>query len=75
MSPACRVACEEEMLAGNLHADSSPGRAGNAAKEAAQKLLERLKCPAFTPMNIHNGFPSTIRVSALRYNALVVVYE
>ncbi|CAL5222557.1 g4938 [Coccomyxa viridis] len=58
---ARRVACEEEMLAGPLHADGSPGRATEAAKEAAGKLLERIKCPAFSPLDLRNGFPSTIK--------------
>ena len=50
------------MLAGPLHADGSPGRATEAAKEAAGKLLERIKCPAFSPLDLRNGFPSTIKV-------------
>ena len=53
------------MLAGPLHADSSPGRATEAAKAAAGKLLERVKCPAFSPLDLHNGFPSTVKVMAL----------
>ena len=61
----CRVACEEEVLAGHLHAGASPGRAGEAAKQAAGKLLDRLKCPAFSPLDLHNGFPNAVGVGSL----------
>ena len=52
------------MLAGPLHADSAPGRATQAAKEAAGKLLDRVKCPAFSPLDLHNGFPNTVKVTS-----------
>lgn len=60
-----RVACEEEVLAGHLHAEGSPGRATDASKQAAGKLLDRLKCLAFSPLDLHNGFPNTVRVRLL----------
>lgn len=50
------------MLASILHAESSPGRASEEEKQAAQKLLGTLKCPAFSPMDLHNGFPSMVKV-------------
>ena len=56
------MACEEELLAGNLQVEASPGRAGDAAKQAAQKLLGHLKCRAFSPMDLHNDFPNLLRV-------------
>ena len=58
------MACEEELLAGNLQVEASPGRAGDAAKQGAQKLLGHLKCYAFSPMDLHNDFPNLLRVSA-----------
>ena len=58
------MACEEELLAGNLQVEAGPGRAGDAAKQAAQKLLGHLKCRAFSPMDLHNDFPNLLRVSA-----------
>ena len=59
------MACEEELLAGSLQVEASPGRAGDAAKQAAQKLLGHLKCRTFSPMDLHNDFPNLLRVSAL----------
>ena len=57
------------MLLGHLHAEASPGRATHAAKQAAGKLLNRLKCPAFSPLDLHNGFPNTVRVGTLRLHS------
>ena len=54
------------MLAGHLHAEASPGRASDAAKQAASNVLDRLKCPVFSPLDLHNGFPNTVKVTALR---------
>lgn len=55
------VACEEEWQGANQRAESSPGRASDAAKRAACRLLGRLKCPAFSALELHNGFPNTIK--------------
>jgi hypothetical protein len=57
----CSVACEEEWLGANKRAESSPGRASDAAKQAACRLLGRLKCPAFSALELHNGFPNTLK--------------
>ena len=59
------MACEEEVLAGHLHAEASPGRASDAAKQAASRVLDRLKCPVFSPLDLHNGFPNAVKVITL----------
>jgi hypothetical protein len=57
-----RVACDEEWQGPNQLGESSPGRASDAAKQAACRLIGRLKCPAFSTLELHNGFPSTLKV-------------
>ena len=59
------MACEEELLAGNLQVEGGPGKASDAAKQTAQKLLGLLKCFKFSPMDLHNEFPNLLRVSVL----------
>ena len=60
------VACEEEWQGANQRAESSPGRASDAAKQAACRLLGRLKCPAFSALELHNGFPNTVKARQTR---------